>query len=72
MKTVFYGYPSVVSDLVGNPKENFYYNTFYIFCRLRGYLENQSTCRLHQMLGDFLTQIGDHLEALDQYSKALG
>lgn len=39
---------------------------------LRSYLQNQSTCRLHQMLGDFLTQIGDHLEALDQYSKALG
>ena len=44
----------------------------FFIARLRSYLQSQSTCRLHQMLGDFLSQTGDHLEALDQYSKALG
>ncbi|XP_045172454.1 anaphase-promoting complex subunit 7-like [Mercenaria mercenaria] len=39
---------------------------------LKGYLQNQSTCKLHQMLADFLTHTGEHQEALDQYSKALG
>ncbi|XP_052265985.1 anaphase-promoting complex subunit 7-like isoform X1 [Dreissena polymorpha] len=39
---------------------------------LRGYLVNQSTSKLHLLLGDFLTVAGDQQEALDQYNKALG
>lgn len=38
---------------------------------LRGYLQNQSTSRLHQMFGDFLYQTGEQLDALDQFNKAL-
>ncbi|KAL3857415.1 hypothetical protein ACJMK2_012089 [Sinanodonta woodiana] len=39
---------------------------------LRKQLISQSTCRLHQMLADFLTQTNEHQEALDHYNKALG
>ncbi|XP_064613302.1 anaphase-promoting complex subunit 7-like [Liolophura sinensis] len=39
---------------------------------LRGKLYHHSTCRLHQMLGDFLTWTNEHQEALDHYSIALG
>ncbi|XP_052798853.1 anaphase-promoting complex subunit 7-like [Mya arenaria] len=39
---------------------------------VRSYLVNQSTCKLHLLLADFLRLTGDHQEALDQYSKALG
>ncbi|XP_070572262.1 anaphase-promoting complex subunit 7-like [Ptychodera flava] len=38
---------------------------------LRNQLRLQSTCRLHQMLGDYLAATNDHQEALDQYSIAL-
>ncbi|XP_077996045.1 anaphase-promoting complex subunit 7-like [Glandiceps talaboti] len=38
---------------------------------LRNQLRSQSTCRLHQMLGDYLAATNDHQEALDQYSIAL-
>lgn len=39
--------------------------------RLRKQLETHSTCRLHQMLAEFLTQTHEHQEALDQFSIAL-
>ncbi|XP_033646823.1 anaphase-promoting complex subunit 7-like [Asterias rubens] len=39
---------------------------------LRRQLQQQSTCQLHQMLGDFLSLNNDLQEALDQYSVALG
>lgn len=38
---------------------------------LRNQLQHQSTCRLHQLLGDFLSQTNEKQEALDQYSIAL-
>lgn len=38
---------------------------------LRKQLQTHSTCRLHQMLADFLTNTNEHQEALDQYSIAL-
>ncbi|XP_074641940.1 anaphase-promoting complex subunit 7-like isoform X2 [Tubulanus polymorphus] len=38
---------------------------------LRKQLRMQSTCNLHLMLGNFLTQTNEHQEALDQYSIAL-
>lgn len=38
---------------------------------LRKQLETHSTCRLHQMLAEFLTQTHEHQEALDQFSIAL-
>ncbi|KAL5016106.1 hypothetical protein ScPMuIL_005695 [Solemya velum] len=38
---------------------------------LRRQLKNHSTCRLHQLLGDFLHQTSEIQEALDQYSIAL-
>ncbi len=40
-------------------------------CRLRKQLRQQSTCKLHQMLADFLMHANEHQEALDQYSIAL-
>ncbi|KAL4223795.1 Anaphase promoting complex subunit 7 [Mactra antiquata] len=39
---------------------------------LRSYLQNQSTCRLHTLLADFLNQIGDEAEALEHFHKGLG
>ncbi|XP_064618636.1 anaphase-promoting complex subunit 7-like [Lineus longissimus] len=38
---------------------------------LRNTLRSQSTHKLHQLLGDFLTHTNEHQEALDQYSIAL-
>ncbi|XP_038061823.1 anaphase-promoting complex subunit 7-like isoform X2 [Patiria miniata] len=39
---------------------------------LRRQLQHQSTCQLHQMLGEFLSANNELQEALDQYSIALG
>ncbi|XP_076107530.1 anaphase-promoting complex subunit 7-like [Mytilus galloprovincialis] len=38
---------------------------------LRKQLHTHNTCRLHQQLGDFLAQISEPLEALDEYNIAL-
>lgn len=38
---------------------------------LKTYLQHHSTCRLHQLLADFLTHTGEHQEAMDQFTKAL-
>jgi hypothetical protein len=43
---------------------------FYVY-RLRNTLRSQSTHKLHQLLGDFLTHTNEPQEALDQYSIAL-
>ncbi|XP_075542666.1 anaphase-promoting complex subunit 7 [Dermacentor variabilis] len=38
---------------------------------LQKHLENQSTCRLHQMLGDFYARTGEHDKALQHFGIAL-
>lgn len=38
---------------------------------LRKQVTIQNTCRLHQMLGDFLARMNEHEKALDHYSTAL-
>ena len=50
----------------------FYPQAFCLFYdRLSKALRHQSTSRLHQLLGDFLSHNNEHQEALDQYSIAL-
>ena len=44
---------------------------FVFYDRLSKALRHQSTSRLHQLLGDFLSHNNEHQEALDQYSIAL-
>ena len=43
-----------------------------LYCfSLKKQLQQHSTCRLHQMLAEFLEHTNDHIEALDHYNIAL-
>lgn len=43
----------------------------YVFISLKKQTEQQSSCRLHQMLGDFLARTNEHEKALHHFSIAL-